>query len=116
MFEAVSHVAKHIGDTDAKECFPKARHAIRQAAINREIAIRGNKSAAVMGSGYAEVQTDIPHTYWETADIGPMATDKDADDQPPHTFPHKFSNGMYGDKIILYAKLRVKWREILKKW
>lgn len=118
MFEAVAHVAKHIDDDNTKECFPKARQAIRQAALDKEITIRGKISAELMaaGSGYSEVETDIPVAYWETADIGPMATDKAALEMPHHTFPHKFSNGRYGDKILLYAKLRIRWDEILKKW
>jgi hypothetical protein len=116
MFEAVSHVSSCIGDNDLKECFPRARQEIRQAAHDGIIKIRGNKSAQVMGGGYSEVQSDIPPEYWEVAEIGPLATDKKSDDHPPHTFPQQFSDRRLGELVFLYAKLRVNWKEIITRW
>jgi hypothetical protein len=116
MFEAVSHVSSCIGDNDLKERFPRARQEIRQAAHDGIIKIRGKKSAQVMGGGYSEVQSDIPPKYWEAAEIGVLATDKESDDHPPHTFPHQFSDGRFGEKIFRYAKLQVNWKEIIRQW
>lgn len=68
-------------------------------------------------SGYSKVETDIPKSYWETADIGALATSKDvAEANDCHTFPHQFSSGHFGEKIFLYARLQVDWNGVTKKW
>lgn len=118
IYLAVQHVAKVMDDNDEKRCWPTARHAIRQAALHKEIRIRGRQSAGLMGKGgYSKVETEIPITYWEKADVGPIATSKDmASSDDCHTFPQQFSTGLYGEELILYAGLKVNWVEVTKKW
>jgi hypothetical protein len=118
LWEAVAYISKQIGDNDLKERFPKACREMRQAALDGKIKIRGTKSAQLMGAGasYSEMQTDVPAEYWETADIGALATSEEGDDMFPHTFPHQFSDGRFGEQIFLYAKLCVNWREITRLW
>jgi hypothetical protein len=120
MCEAVAHVATHISDNDAKGRWPSTRTAIRQRAFDSKIRIRGQKSAEFMGAGlrWSEIQTDIPSSYWETADIGLMATAQEvANDDAPQTFPHRYSDGRFGsDRMFLYARLRVSWADLLKEW
>jgi hypothetical protein len=117
MHEAIAWVVSCIGEEKTKEFFPQARQAIRQAAVDGEITIRGHKSAGLMGAGgYSDVLTSIPTSYWEAAEIGVLTVEQEADGSPPHTFPHRYSGGRFGEQIILYARLRVRWDEILRKW
>jgi hypothetical protein len=115
--KAVAHVASAIGDADASEYFPRARLEIRQAAFNGSVIIWGNKSAKKMGGGLGRnaIASPIPKEYWETAEITHMATDPLVDDHF-HTFPHRYTDGMFGEEISLYAKLRMNWDEIVKRW
>lgn len=113
--EAISHVAKAIGEQVTRDVFPRSRQALRQAALDGEIKVRGNKSADLMGRGWSAVQTEIPSTYWETAEVGALATDPAADTDT-HTFPHQFTDGRFGEQIFVYTKLRVDRAEILKRW
>lgn len=117
MFEIIAWVAKSIGDSNTTEFFPVARNVIRQAALDGSITIRGCKSGGLMGEGgYSRMQTEIPKEYWDTAEIGVLATSEESRDTPPHTFPHQFSSGKFGDLIFLYGELHAKWAEIAKKW
>ena len=117
MFKAVQHVSWRLDDRDAAKFWPGARLAIRQAALDKKITIRGHKSSEPMkGSRWNAVETDIPSDYWETADIMPLATSPEGDELLTHTLPHKYSDGWYGEKIYLYAKLRIKWPEIIEVW
>lgn len=113
--EAIRYVATVIGEEEDKDCFALTRHQLRQAALDGEVKVRGNKSSEPNGTAWSAVQTDIPCGYWETAEIGPLAIDK-MHDLDTHTFPHQFSNGKFGGLIFLYAKLRVDWCEISKRW
>jgi nucleoside phosphorylase len=114
--EAIAYVAQVIGETQDGSYFSRARQKLRQAALNGEITIKGNKSSELMnGSSWSAVQTDVPRDYWETAEISVIAVDQATDDMS-HTFPHQFSDGRYGDLIFLYANLRVDMTEISKKW
>lgn len=116
--QALAHVAMVIGDTDAAKYFPRARLAVRQAAFDGLITLCGNRSRKEMGAGLGknEVATPIPKEYWETAEITHMATDPAVDDHF-HTFPHRFTDGIFGGtNIFLYARLRTIRREILKQW
>jgi hypothetical protein len=115
IYEVIAHVAKAIGDENNKEFFPQTRQTVRQAALNDEIKIKGNKSAKLMGGGWNTVNTFIPQYYWETADIGVLACDKDTDGDM-HTFPHQFSDGRFGDEIFVYSKLRLNRNEVLRRW
>jgi hypothetical protein len=117
MFKAVQHVSWRLDDRNAAEHWPGARLAIRQAALDKKITIRGHKSAEPMkGSRWNAVETDIPSDYWETADIMPLATTPEGDELLTHTLPHKFSDGWYGETIYLYARLHIKWSEIVEVW
>jgi hypothetical protein len=84
--EAIAYVAKVIGEEEDKDCFALTRHQMRQAALDGEIKVRGNKSSEPNGTAWSAVQTDIPCGYWETAEIGPLAIDKMHDSEHTH-FP-----------------------------
>jgi hypothetical protein len=56
-----------------------------------------------MDGDWSTVQTDIPCAYWEAADIYEFATDKVTDTEL-HTFPHRFTDGTFGDEIFLLHK------------
>jgi hypothetical protein len=115
--QAVAHVARVIEDTDTNGYFPRARLALRQAAFTGQIVICGKRSRNKMGAGLGmnEVATPIPREYWETAEISHMATDPAVDDQF-HTFPHRFSDGVFGEEIFRYASLRTNRGEVMRQW
>ncbi len=118
IWEAIAHVAHRIGDVDVKGYWPKARLAVRQRAFDNELKIRGRRSENLMAAGlsWSEVETDIPCSYWETADIHVTATAQEPGNAP-QTFPHRYSGGRFGSAdIYLYAWLRVDWAEVIKWW
>jgi hypothetical protein len=119
LWKALAHVRNAINDSDSKACYPAARAALRQAALDGAIHIYGHKSDRPMGEGgnYSMVSTLIPQLYWETADIGPLATDAQfADRFDCLTFPHRMSAGKFGAEINLYTKCTVIWDEVQKLW
>ena len=119
LWKAVEHVRGAINDRNSKDAYPAARTALRQAALDGHVRIFGHKSERPMGAGgnYSLVSTPIPQIYWETADIGPLATDAQfADRFDCLTFPHQMSDGRFGKEIELYAKCTVIWYEITKQW
>jgi hypothetical protein len=119
--EVVAHAAKWIDDKDAAKYWPEARRAIRQAALDGQIKIRGHKSEETgndSGTSWSLVSTTIPQNYWELAEIRPCAsTIMFGDDLVAHTFPHKLSDGRFTqERIAYYANLTANWSEVRRTW
>jgi len=119
--EIVAYVAGRIGDTNTAKCWPDARRAIRQAALDGNIRIYGCKSEDTGNSqatSWSLVRTLIPPDYWELADLTGIATAEHWEEQlTPHTFPHRLSDGRFtNEKITYYTKLQAKWDEVKKAW
>jgi hypothetical protein len=121
MFETVAHVAHSIGDADASLCWSRSRNAIRQAAYDQRIRIRGRRQLAnrrvTKGGDYSDVQTDIDHDYWSKTEINALATS--AEHQTDyHTDPETaYAWGPNGiDERNRYAELKASWPEVLKQW
>jgi hypothetical protein len=123
IFKAIEHISQTIGDTDVSGCFPTTLRAIRQAASNDEIAIRGRKEINSSSknyqnvSSYSELFTSIMSTYWATSVLSAHATSpkyqNDYHTQPEATF----SWGNLGwDEKNHYAQLQVNLSDLLKKW
>jgi hypothetical protein len=118
--EAISHVADAINDKNDGECFPVARHDLRQAAVFGELETRGRKQIDGPNehqSYFSEVQTMIPHDYWKTATIAPLATDKHFTGTG-HTLPETPSD--WGPDFRRaneqYANLSVNANDLMRLW
>jgi hypothetical protein len=121
MHEIVAHVAPRIPDTNASKCWPDARRAIRQAALKGDIQIYGHKSEDTgnpHATSWSLVSTPVPQTYWELADITPVATKPTvADELMHHTIQHQLSDGRFTqEQIAYYAKLTARWIDVKRKW
>jgi hypothetical protein len=121
MHEVIKHVATRIGDMD--KFWPKARLAIRQAAIDDRLKIHGHKSEETISThttSYSAVKTLIPRTYWDSVDIWITAANKDEpmDKFINHTFSHKTADGLYTttQMTVYYAKLSANWKEVINLW
>ena len=121
MHEVVAHVAQRIDDRDNAKFWPKARRAIRQAALDGKIKICGHKSEETgntTATSLSLVSTAVPQAYWELAEIAVGATAMTCADQFwVHTSPHRLSDGRFtNEKISYYAKLTANWSEVEKIW
>jgi hypothetical protein len=73
----VAHVSNEIGEAAGTELFPATRRAIRQAALDGRIKLRGRKQIDVPGkTEFSEVYTEIPAEYWKASVLNVLATDE----------------------------------------
>lgn len=120
---AIEYVAAWIGETsDDKKFWPKTRQAIRQAALDSKIKIRGRKQIDTheqYRTIFRDVYSDIPATYWENSAINVLATDQQFEDGD-HTEPESMNAKSWGKEGILainkYAGLRMNLDEIKREW
>jgi hypothetical protein len=121
MFEAVAHVAKSIGDANADKCWPATRLALRQAAYDKRVKMKGRKHLPEnnphSGSEYSSIFTDVDSDYWATSEINALATSPSCQSDY-HTDPQTaYAWGKLGIyERNRYAELRVSWADVLREW
>lgn len=117
IWEAVEWVAKAIGDGDHERCFPEARRALRQAALDGRISMFGRKeitpSYMSAPEECVEVWSRIKPDYWNDWRLTEMATGP-LHDERPHTAaePHIRTGLMSGR----YWALRVDESQVRNEW
>lgn len=119
IWQAVEHVRKAINDTNSKECYPTTLGAIRQAALDGKIKLRGRREIDRGGSqAFSDVSSDIPAEYWKVSTLEPMTTTEHGVGGYPHTNPETVY--AWGPKGIYeknrYADLTVDMREVKRLW
>lgn len=122
IWKAIVHVAEVLGDSNNERGFPDALQAMRQAAIDGRIELRGRmqlpSSADYRNSdNYSAVYTYIPADYWRLSRIAVTAAAEFWSDNY-HTAPEStFSWGKHGrDEPNHYAALLVNWDGVVKLW
>ena len=118
IWRAVAHVRLAINDSAHDKCYPATLTALRQAALDGKIRLRGRRELDVRGSQtFSDVSSDIPAEYWRVSVIGPMATSHQGIGYP-HTNPETVyawgPKGVYEKKR--YADLTVNMQEIERLW
>lgn len=107
---AVLYVSLAIQEKYDSQCWPRSRQAIRQAAIDEQIRLRGRKR--LPGQGIAsEAYTDINRRYWEDHEIDSMATSPLFVDSY-----HTKTDGTYKEGEDEYWSLLVDMQEIVRTW
>jgi hypothetical protein len=124
MYRAVEHVRGRIGDADATNFWPRTRRALRQAAYDGRVKIRGRKQLperSMSKSDYSEIHTDIEEGYWEHSEINVLASSSEEKAQAQalyHVDPQTaFAWGPLGmDERKRYAELLVCWADVVREW
>jgi len=118
---AIRHISERIGDTNSQKCFPGARSALRQAAYDGDVHIRGRKQLAQQnpfgGDDFDVISTDIDWQYWAVTQLL-QATTSPETKTSHHTLPlTAYAWGPKGvDERNYYTQLLVNWSDIIKKW
>jgi hypothetical protein len=114
---AVEHVAERIGDSESS--WPLARVALRQAAYDKRVRIRGRKQLADLlpKTTFAKIHTDIDSDYWAVSDLSPLATNS-ALDEFTHTLPQSaYAWGKRGlEEPMQCTQLLVNWDDVTREW
>ena len=111
IWRAVQHVRAAIDDIEHSKCYPRTLQAIRQAALNGQIKIRGHAQIDEDGpQRFSSVSSDISPDYWKISTIGPMATDEIGRGGYPHTNPESGYSwgpkGMYVEEGVRRSNCR----------
>jgi hypothetical protein len=121
IFAAIKHISQRTGDADSAKFWPATRLALRQAAYDKHVKVRGRKQLPEnnphTGNEYSELFTDVDSSYWATSEINVLATS--ADDQSMyHTDPQTaFAWGRQGIyERNRYVELKINWTDVLKVW
>lgn len=121
IFEAIKHVSVRTGEPASAKFWPATRRALRQAAYDKRVKVRGRKHLPEnnphTGSEYSELFTDVDSSYWVNSEINVLATS--ADNQSMyHTEPQTASawgkHGIY--ERNRYIELKINWSDVLKEW
>ncbi len=121
---AIQHVASAIGERDTKGLFPQARKAIRQAALNGDIALKARrqlKPTQQLDMRFSDVLSPIEPAYWKSRLVGPMALidpispGADMWEQHPHTQVESPSNTDSDHEDHCYD-LRADMNQVEKLW
>jgi hypothetical protein len=117
---AVRHVAHCIGEVEGSAAhgdrFPRARDAIRQAAMNGSLKIRGRKQMLDRWSStlFSEVASRIPREYWKTHELTTLtASDGNGARASVHT---ALKPPLFRTAGIGYSDLEVDWDEVSRLW
>jgi hypothetical protein len=118
--EAIKHISERTSD-DAAKFWPATRLALRQAAYDKRVKVRGRKQLPEnnphTGNEYSDLFTDVDSSYWTTSEINVLATS--ADNQSMyHTDPQTaFAWGRQGIyERNRYVELKINWADVLKEW
>jgi len=119
---AIEHVSESIGDSAKAECFPDARQAIREAAYDGRILLRGRQQLPSRGNfrsrdAYSNLSTDIESNYWRNSVLNAYSTSP-YQRLDYHTEPESLDAwGPLGpDERKHYADLAVREADLLRQW
>lgn len=114
IYEAVDYVARKIDDRDSEKFYPRARHALRQAAFDRRITMYGEKE---LKDGYSsKLSTLMPHDFWSDQELNVMATGEYYIDHV-HTQPEQREGfKKLGQDREKYWGVRVSMDEVKSEW
>jgi hypothetical protein len=118
---AIKHIRERIGDTNGDKFFPDTRSALRQAAYDGDVHMRGRKQLAQPnpfgGSDFDVISTDIDRQYWAVTQLLQATTSAELQTSH-HTLPlTAYAWGPKGvDERNYYSQLLVNWQDIIKKW
>jgi hypothetical protein len=118
---AIRHISERIGDTNSNKFFPDTRSALRQAAYDGDVHMRGRKQLPQPnpfgGDDFDVISTDIEKQYWAVSRLTESTTNSQSQELH-HTIPLTASAwGPKGlDERKYYKQLLVNWQDILKKW
>jgi hypothetical protein len=120
--DAIQHVSESIGDTNKAECYPDTLAAIRAAAYDKKISIRGRKQLPYRGNfrsrdAYSDLRTDIESAYWQNSVLNAYSTSS-AQHLDYHTQPESLMAwGPSGpDERNHYADLVVSELDLFRQW
>jgi hypothetical protein len=116
VWQAVQRIALINGEAKDTEYFPKSRQALRQAALDGEITLRGRKQIGSVESVHTKfdgVFVDIPRTYWEEFKIGPYAAVENEHVNNPYT---QQLVRMLGPLSHFYAELQAPRTDVDRLW
>jgi hypothetical protein len=120
--DAIQRVSESIGDTNKAGCYPDALAAIRAAAYDGKISMRGRKQLPSRGDfrsrdAYSDLRTDIESVYWRNSVLNAYSTSPQL---PPdyHTQPESVKAwGPAGpDERNHYADLVVSALDLFRQW
>ena len=120
--DAIQLVSESIGDTNRAGCYPDTLAAIRAAAYDGKISIRGRKQLPSRGDfrsrdAYSDLRTDIESVYWRNSVLNAYSTSPQQ--QPDyHTQPESVKAwGPAGpDERNHYADLVVSALDLFRQW
>ena len=118
---AIQHIRERTGEADSEELWPATRLALRQAAYDKRVKVRGRKRLPEnnphTGNEYSELFTDVDSSYWATSEINVLATSVE-NQSFYHTDPQTaFAWGKQGIyERNRYAELKIKWTDVLREW
>lgn len=117
---AVRHVAGCIGEVDGVHAgegrLPRARAAIRQAAGDGVLSIRGRKQLLEGWSGtvFSDAVRKIPREYWETHELTEVTVSDDPDGRA--SVSTALTPALRRSVGNNYGDLEVDWAEVEKLW
>ena len=114
IYEAVEYVIKKIDDCDSDNCYPRARHGLRQAAFTGKIKMYGKRE---LKEGYhSDLRTRIPQEYWDDQELNALSTSV-VYTHHEHSQPeHGAGFQKIGSKRKKYWDIRVNMQEIKALW
>ncbi len=121
IFMAIQCIRERTGDTNAAKFWPATRLALRQAAYDKRLKVRGRKQLPEnnphTGGEYSDLFTDVDSSYWATSEINVLATEQDHQSDY-HTDPQTaFAWGKQGIyERNRYVELKINWADILREW
>jgi hypothetical protein len=121
IYIAIQHIRERTGDDNKAKLWPATRPALRQAAYDKRVKMRGRKqlpeSNPHTGSEYSELFTDIDSSYWTASEINVLATAAEHQSDY-HVDPQTaFAWGKRGIRERnRYAELKINWNDVLREW
>lgn len=122
IWKVVRYVGEKYEDSTDRKAFAETRGRIRKALLNGMLRAEGRREFVDSPSyqntaNYSEVHTDIPASYWATAELNAFAS-CETYDQHYHTDPESARSwGPRGwDEPNHYADLRLNFAEVQKLW
>ena len=121
IFMAITHIRERTGDKDADKFWPATRLALRQAAYDKRVRMKGRKHLPENNphtrSEYSDLFTDVDNSYWATSVINVLATGEDHQTDyhvDPQTAYAWGKQGIY--ERNRYVELKVNWADVLREW
>ncbi|MEK6756217.1 MAG: hypothetical protein AABZ02_08710 [Bacteroidota bacterium] len=117
--EVIAHAARETSEVQGKEFYPLARIAVRQAAIDGSLRLRGKRQISEPHSllTFSSVHTDIPSSYWANSTINVLAAEAE-NAALYHTSPEAVwswgKEGIYAKNY--YAAIKADWTQVMALW